>query len=57
MRNLNLEMGNFFHRQKTPDLVNRYIDHYFQRLSHQKLIQSEHLYPKKTDIAEVLCKL
>ena len=25
MRNLNLEMGSFFHRQKKPDLVNRQI--------------------------------
>ena len=33
------------------------IDHYFQRGSHQKLIQDEHLHPKKTDIAEVLCNL
>ena len=33
------------------------IDHCFQRLSHQKLIQDEHLHPKKTDIAEVLCNL
>ena len=33
------------------------IDHYFQRGSHQKLIQDEHLYPKKTDITEVLCNL
>ena len=27
------------------------IDDYFQRGSHQKLIQDEHLHPKKTDIA------
>ena len=33
------------------------IDHYFQRGSHQKLIQDEHLHPKKTDVAEVLCNL
>ena len=33
------------------------IDHYNQRGSHQKLIQDEHLHPKKTDIAEVLCNL
>ena len=34
------------------------IDHYIQRGSHQKLIQDEHLHPKKTDIAEVLlCNL
>ena len=33
------------------------IDHYIQRGSHQKLIQDEHLHPKKTDIAEVLCSL
>ena len=33
------------------------IDHYFQRESHQKLIQDEHLHPKKTDIAVVLCNL
>ena len=30
------------------------MDHYIQRGSHQKLIQDEHLHPKKTDIAEVL---
>ena len=33
------------------------IDHYFQKGSHQKLIQDEHLHPKKTDIADVLCNL
>ena len=52
-------MGSFFHRQKKPDLNKQTdIDHYFQRLNHQKLIQDEHLHPKKTDIAEVLlCNL
>ena len=33
------------------------IDHYFQRGSHQKLIQDEHLHAKKTDNAEALCNL
>ena len=33
------------------------IDHHFQRGSHQKLIQDEHLHRKKTDITEVLCNL
>ena len=33
------------------------IEHYLQRGSHQKQILDEHLPPRKTDIAEVLCNL
>ena len=45
------------HREEARPSKKTDIDHYFQGGSHQKLIQDEHLHPKKTHTAEVLCNL
>ena len=52
------EDGNpFLQKEEARSSKQTDIDHYFQRGSNQKLIQDEHLHPKKTEIAEELCNV